>query len=494
MSNIGNAKVAGAAVGDPPSSAALKTSSTDDKLFRLLFENSLDAIIIADDDGVFLDVNQPACNLFGYSREQMLRMRIGDLMTAEAPDALERYKRYIETGREAGEFAFIHTDGQMRIASYSACRLAPGRHLSILRDLTMQRRAQEAAAAELAQQAHLFDTVLSSMADFAYVFDREGRITYVNQALLNLWQRELAGVLGKNFFELDYPPALAARLQEQIQCVFDTGQTLRDETPYTGATGTTGYYEYIFVPVLNTQGLVEAVAGSTRDITARHREQKEKETLLHALEVERARLRRAMIETHHRVKNNLQMMAAFIDMQRLSGAEIVPMSEMVRLGQNIQALGVIHDILTKEAKVDGDVECISVKGVLDIFLPLLQSTLGERRLFTEIEELFLSGKQVTSLTLIANELISNAVKYGNGDVKLTLETKGGSATLEVYDDGAGFPEGFDPATAAHTGLELIENIVHHDLQGEVSYQNRTQGGARVAITFPVKEGRFDRTP
>jgi PAS domain S-box-containing protein len=123
----------------------------------------------------------------------------------------------------------------------------------------------------LDQQARVLDITLSSISDFAYIFDREGRFVFVNQALLDLWGLKLADAVGKNFFELHYPDELAARLQRQIQTVFDTKAGLTDETEYTSQTGASGYYEYIFRPVLDRAGNVELVAGSTRAITDRKR-------------------------------------------------------------------------------------------------------------------------------------------------------------------------------------------------------------------------------
>jgi len=121
--------------------------------------------------------------------------------------------------------------------------------------------------AELRQQWRTFDTALSHNLDFNYIFDLQGRFTYVNRALLSLWKKPLEEAVGKNFFDLQYPDELAARLQRQIQQVIDTRANLRDQTPYVGAAGETGYYEYTFVPVIGETGKVEAVAGSTRDIT-----------------------------------------------------------------------------------------------------------------------------------------------------------------------------------------------------------------------------------
>ena len=123
------------------------------------------------------------------------------------------------------------------------------------------------AETELRHQWRTFDTALSHNLDFNYIFDLQGRFTYVNRALLSLWKKPLEEAVGKNFFDLEYPDELAARLQRQIQQVIDTRQILRDQTPYVGAAGETGYYEYTFVPVIGEAGEVEAVAGSTRDVT-----------------------------------------------------------------------------------------------------------------------------------------------------------------------------------------------------------------------------------
>jgi PAS domain S-box-containing protein len=132
----------------------------------------------------------------------------------------------------------------------------------------IERKKAEGA---LRRQWLLFDTVLSNTPDFAYTFDLDGRFTYINRALLTLLQKNLDEALGKNFFDLEYPEDLAARLQRQIQPVIDTRLPLRDHTPFTDPAGTTGHYEYIFVPVFSADGEVEAVAGSTRDVTDNRR-------------------------------------------------------------------------------------------------------------------------------------------------------------------------------------------------------------------------------
>jgi PAS domain S-box-containing protein len=123
----------------------------------------------------------------------------------------------------------------------------------------------------LRDQLRVRETALAYTPDFTYLFDLRGRFTYINHALLSLWQRPFEEAVGKDFFDLEYPPDLATKLQREIQQVIHTRQQVRDETPYTGADGRTGFYEYIFVPVFASDGSVEAVAGSTRDVTDRKR-------------------------------------------------------------------------------------------------------------------------------------------------------------------------------------------------------------------------------
>ena len=121
----------------------------------------------------------------------------------------------------------------------------------------------------LERQARLYEITLSSIADFAYIFDRKGRFLFANQALAKLLGRTPASMVGKDFHDLDYPAELAERLQEQIEHVFTAKEIVKAETPFTSPTGIGGYYEYIFQPVLAADGTVEVVAGSTRDITER---------------------------------------------------------------------------------------------------------------------------------------------------------------------------------------------------------------------------------
>jgi len=138
--------------------------------------------------------------------------------------------------------------------------------IGTLDDVTVQREAateRERMSSESERQRRMYETALSNTADSVYLFDLDGRFLYVNKTLFG--GKTQADCAGRNFLELGYPPHLAERIDRQIQEVIATGRPLRDDTPATGSR----FYEYIFVPVFGADGRVEAVAGSTRDITDR---------------------------------------------------------------------------------------------------------------------------------------------------------------------------------------------------------------------------------
>lgn len=208
-----------------------------------------------------------------------------------------------------------------------------------------------------------------------------------------------------------------------------------------------------------------------------------------AREVQRLneRLTRAMRETHHRVKNNLQVVAGMIDMQMLEHEESrqVPLGGLERLATHVRILAVVHDILTKHLQEEEVDQRLSVKEVLERLLPLLKQSLTDESLHSEIEDLYLTGKQCTALALITNELVSNALKHGGNKVAVSFTRNLSAATLKVEDNGRGFPLDFDPIRSTNTGLQLVEGVAHTDLSGKVLYQNKEVGGARVLVTFPI---------
>ncbi len=570
-----------------------------DELFWTLFANSLDAMVMTDDKGRYVEVNQAACDLLGFSRKRILRMSVQDLITTSDLSAAEQFQQYLLHGRQAGEFAFIRADTEPRIVSYTACRLAADRHLSILRDITAQKQAENALAISEGRARRLFDANVIGIIHWNL---DTGRITDANDLFLKMvgYTREdlAAGLLNwkemtppewrerndegveeirhrrsgspyeKEYFRKDgsrLPILIGGALfedsaNEGASLILDISQQKQAEnalraseeryrvlafataqviwsTDASGAnvkpmeswgqfTGQTqeeyagwGWLKAIHpkdrphvrdvwekcvqaqtlyeceyrlrhrdgryrnalargVPLTDEAGQVREWIGTTTDIT-------ERVQYLHEIQALNARLQRSIRETHHRVKNNLQIISALVEVQIEDSADTVPVAAMTRIGLHTRSLAAIHDLLTRQAAANAHTNVLSSQGVLDDLLPLLQANTGGRPIRYEAVDVILPVGAVTALTLLVSEIVSNAVKHGRGDIEVTLTADRGLVRLEVCDDGPGFPPDFDWHTASNTGLSLIDSTARYDLRGSVSYENRSQGGGRVVVTFPI---------
>ncbi len=133
------------------------------------------------------------------------------------------------------------------------------------RDAEARRRESEA---EARRQRRLYEAILTNTPDLAYVWDRHHRFIYANEVLLRMWGRSWEDAIGRHCLELGYEPWHAAMHDREIEDVIATRRPVQGTVPFHGTFGRR-LYEYILVPVIGADGQVEAVAGTTRDVTDR---------------------------------------------------------------------------------------------------------------------------------------------------------------------------------------------------------------------------------
>lgn len=204
-----------------------------------------------------------------------------DFMLAIHPDdgplITERIERSLRTGEDyeadyriirGGGVRWVTARGRMtKDAAGQVIRFA-----GAVLDITERKRAEEerrVANEELRRQFRIYDTIFSATDDFAYIFDLHGRFLYANRSLLKVWDKTLDQIVGKTCYDLGYPTWHADMHMREIAQVIATKQPIRGEVPFTGDSGISGIYDYIFTPVLGPDGHLESIAGTTRDVTAR---------------------------------------------------------------------------------------------------------------------------------------------------------------------------------------------------------------------------------
>ena len=148
--------------------ATLQALQKSHERFRLLFERSLDAILISDDGGRLVEVNGAACRLLGLSREQLLDGKWSD----SPAKALRQRSKGRSEG--LGEMSFTKPNGERCFIEFSSTQLAPDLNLSILRDVT-GRRALEHEIQEISEREQrrlgqdLHDGLGQSMTGIAFL-------------------------------------------------------------------------------------------------------------------------------------------------------------------------------------------------------------------------------------------------------------------------------------------------------------------------------------
>jgi PAS domain S-box-containing protein len=336
---------------------------------------------------------------------------------------------------------------------------------------------EETAAVEYMQNER-YHIMADAMPQIVWAANPNGSRDYFNQRWHEHTEMTAAQAKGWGWIA-------ALHADDMARCREAWTQAVRDresfEVEYRLLCAEDGSYRWFIeraLPVFDPDGEIIKWYGTCTNVDDLKKAQSEIEDL-------NLRLRRAITETHHRVKNNLQIISAMVDMQLMNEEATISAEEFRRLGSHVRTLAAVHDILTKESKETGSRQTISLRDVLDKLLPIHRLTAPQCTINARIGDVSLSGRQGTSLALVINELVSNAIKHGKGLVEIVVAEEHGGITVTVCDDGSGFPEGFDAATSANTGLELIESLVKWDLAGHVEFGNQPNGGAQVTVAIPA---------
>ncbi|HEY9829359.1 MAG TPA: PAS domain S-box protein, partial [Stenomitos sp.] len=119
---------------------------------RAIFESSLDAIAIIDDQGTYVEANPAACQLFSLPLPELLGKPIADLI-APGCNFKRIWRTVVAQGQGRGELQLLRPDGTVRDVEYAAkASFLPGRHLAVLRDITERKQTEEIRRALAAEQ------------------------------------------------------------------------------------------------------------------------------------------------------------------------------------------------------------------------------------------------------------------------------------------------------------------------------------------------------
>jgi two-component sensor histidine kinase len=216
----------------------------------------------------------------------------------------------------------------------------------------------------------------------------------------------------------------------------------------------------------------------------------------------------AMIqEVHHRVKNNLQTIAAILRIQARRSESQEAQQHLTDAVNRILSMSVIHEYLSQDEH-----QPINIRDVCQRIMAQAQQVAVSPGQRIEISvagpNIRLPAGQATASALVMNELLLNAIEHGlqgreTGQITLTLEDLGDTVRITVEDDGLGLPDGFSLSESRSLGLQITRTLVTDDLKGQLNFELvhpelGTDGasvagddpgearGTRAIVTFPKR--------
>ena len=421
-------------------------------------------------DGVDAVVLAWACpknrSLYGHSV-------VGELAFATSEPAVYRT---FQTGKTSRNVRGVSQEGIPIEQTVVAIRNATDDVIGTLimeRDISEELRQEEQVefltqtAERLSNTLMYLSTTGSQFEDWVgnglFVLNKKTKITYVNKKAAQIYQDVHGFEASGNDFRLAI-----------FNCATLDELLINLNNPVEFCILGKSYYFQAYPLV--TYGELSGCVISFRDIT----DLRKKEQELNAQST-------VIREIHHRVKNNLQNVAALLRLQmRRSDLDIVK-AEFTASINRIISIAMVHDVFACQSSDSVDLRELCQR----ILNGLLESSaLPEQSIETHVEgqQLLLPSSQAVPLALVINELLTNSFKHGvrfleKGVITLViLETKG-KIQLSVRDNGPEPLVPFDQMQQRRLGLQIVDSLIGEQLGGEFQME-RLEGMTCVTVSFP----------
>ena len=204
-----------------------------------------------------------------------------------------------------------------------------------------------------------------------------------------------------------------------------------------------------------------------------------------------ARSQLLLQEMHHRVRNNLQTVAALLSLQMRQAENGREGNALREATSRIQAIAAVHDLLSDERRLGGATIAEIAKLVAEDAHAVIIPPGLKVAFVIEPSDLVVPSRTATIFALLINELVANAVRHGfvgreQGTIIVRSRADDNSAIVEVENDGDVIAAGFNPSYSKGLGMRIVNRLVSSDLRGVFSIAPADSGAGTVArIRFPL---------
>jgi two-component sensor histidine kinase len=194
-------------------------------------------------------------------------------------------------------------------------------------------------------------------------------------------------------------------------------------------------------------------------------------------------------EIHHRVKNNLQTVAALLRLQARRVDTVAARAALEESVRRVASIAIVHETLSMS--VD---EAVEFDAIVDrVAAAAVEVAAPESKVRLRRESSFgvLPAEVATPLAMVLNELLLNAVEHGfpegstDGEVVISAHRFRRQLHLSVADNGRGLPDDFDLDAADRLGLQIVRTLARGELRGSIEMRPRAGGGTEAVLVVPL---------
>ncbi|WP_321506554.1 PAS domain S-box protein [uncultured Methanoregula sp.] len=461
--------------------------------YSSLFTNSYSVSLLIDPDtGLIIDANDAAVRYYGYSRYQLKSIGIFDLNRLPKEKVIRNLQRAKDQKEKHFHTTHYRADGETRFVEvFSGPIRVQGKPLfySIIHDITDRRLAETA----LQESEERYRTLIDQLPDYVIVH-RDGILLYVNPAGAFRLGYNAESLIGQSIFPFIAPECrdnLREKLSKRMAGIeipsYELKIVAKDNTIRTVlVNGATVSFEGkpASLNVLSditaikmaeesiryaNEELEKRVAERTNELSSTNDQliseiaarAKAEADISRSLEEKDLLLR----EIHHRVKNNLQIIASLLNLQSryITDEKVL---ESIRDSQSrVRAMALVHERIYRSHNISD----INLKEYLNYLTKQIFQFYNIRHnqvaITITMDEITADIDTLIPAGLILNELVSNSLKHAfpegrKGIISIECERQESNTLRFIYhDDGAGLPPGFDWKNTESLGLRLVNNLV-----------------------------------
>lgn len=313
-------------------------------------------------------------------------------------------------------------------------------------------------------------TVFENILDSVVVFDTQAQVVDCNAAALELLGMDAKSVLGASV------DLLPKSWQRFFEAGAQEGEGRREVTLET-RTGPR-VYDASVKRIYDARRRYVGLLFLLHEIT----ELRSSELRVTQLLAEKELLLR---EVHHRIKNNMSVIASILSLQMENLRDAAARSALADARSRVHSMMVLYERLYRS---DGATD-LTVDGYLGPLIDKIVATFGNASQVTvrkDMGNFKLGARLLFALGIIVNELITNAMKHafgpqGRGTISISARASGETGTIRVEDDGGRFPEDVEAALAEGFGLQVVQ-LMSKQIDAELTVER--EPNTRFTIVFP----------